>query len=89
MRNKSIIIYELEAVKESFIEKCGAHPICIDEAIEIVRKYKELEEGYPLIQSSSDWNNYYVCSECRKPIDGFDSYCRHCGAVMIKRRSEK
>lgn len=26
--------------------------------------------------------HYYVCSICGKPGDGFDNYCRSCGALM-------
>ena len=28
-----------------------------------------------------------ICSECRKPIDPFDKFCRHCGA-KIKENNE-
>lgn len=26
--------------------------------------------------------HYYTCSVCGKPGDGFDNYCRNCGALM-------
>lgn len=26
--------------------------------------------------------HYYICSVCGKPGDGFDIYCRSCGALM-------
>lgn len=26
--------------------------------------------------------HYYTCSVCGKPGDGFDNYCRSCGALM-------
>ena len=26
---------------------------------------------------------WYVCDQCRKPIDAEDKYCKHCGARMV------
>ena len=25
---------------------------------------------------------WYVCSECNRSVDGWDLYCRHCGAKL-------
>lgn len=38
--------------------------------------------GKPIIRTSGDMSNYYICSECHKPIDGWDLFCKHCGADM-------
>lgn len=31
---------------------------------------------------AGETTHYYICSICGKPGDGFDNYCRGCGALM-------
>lgn len=31
---------------------------------------------------AGDTTHYYICSVCGEPGDGFDNYCRSCGAKM-------
>ena len=35
-----------------------------------------------IVTSDDDMSNYYICPCCRKPIDVWDRYCKHCGAKM-------
>jgi len=35
-----------------------------------------------IIQSTGDMTNYFICSRCHKAGDGWDSFCRRCGAQM-------
>lgn len=42
----------------------------------------ERPTGKPVIVTCDDMSNYYICPCCRKPIDGWDRYCKHCGAEM-------
>lgn len=32
--------------------------------------------------SQGGGTHWVVCSNCEKPIDWDDTYCRHCGAIM-------
>ncbi len=38
--------------------------------------------GKPIIRLGDDMSSYYICSECHKPIDSWDLFCKHCGARM-------
>ena len=49
------------------------------------KEEKETDErptGKPCIVISEDMGNYCICPCCRKPIDRWDRYCKHCGAEM-------
>ena len=40
-------------------------------------------KGKPIIRTNGyDMSNYYICSECHYSIDGWDKFCRNCGADM-------
>ena len=41
--------------------------------------------GKPIIRTNGDMSNYYICSECHYSIDGWDKFCRNCGASMDMR----
>ena len=43
---------------------------------------EERPTGKPCIVISEDMGNYCICPCCRKPIDRWDRYCKHCGAEM-------
>ena len=47
-----------------------------------LRVEEEGSTGKAIIRSNGDMSNYYICSECHKAIDGWDEFCRHCGARM-------
>lgn len=38
--------------------------------------------GKPLIRTNGDMSNYYICSECHYSIDGWDKFCKNCGADL-------
>ena len=38
--------------------------------------------GKAIIRTNGDMSNYYIYSECHKPIDGWDMFCKNCGADM-------
>lgn len=45
--------------------------------------------GHIIIKSSGMFQptTWAICSKCRRPIDPWDKYCRHCG-VKIKENNE-
>ena len=58
-------------------------------SLEILAKENEEEyappkrsTGKPVIVTCEDMSNYCICPCCRKPIDVWDNYCKHCGAEM-------
>jgi hypothetical protein len=76
--NNDQIIRELEIVKDSFISESGASPVCIDEAIRVIR-----EE----VRSHGKWIVSWSCFECpycgKRITRGNDvNYCPNCGAKM-------
>lgn len=46
------------------------------------KKKYERPTGKPVIVTCDDMSNYCICPCCRKPIDRWDRYCKHCGAEM-------
>lgn len=52
------------------------------ERIEVIKPRDEMcyPEVAPNDQSVSKW---YRCSNCKKPIDINDNYCRYCGLELI------
>ena len=46
-------------------------------------------QGKAIIRTNGDMSNYYICSECHKPIDGWDKFCRNCGADLGGTNNEK
>ena len=50
---------------------------------------EDMEEIAPVIHahkvrahSQGGGTHWVVCSNCEKPIDWQDAYCKHCGAIM-------
>ena len=54
------------------------------ETIKLVRNSCKSERptGKPLIRTNGDMSNYYICSECHYSIDGWDKFCKNCGADL-------
>ena len=53
-----------------------------DKGYAAARQKYERPHGKPLIRTNGDMSNYYICSECHYSIDGWDTFCRNCGADM-------
>ena len=43
-------------------------------------EYAPVKHGKWIVAGNT--THYYICSICGKPGDGFDNYCRSCGAKM-------
>lgn len=54
-------------------------------AVEIERDYVPKSECK--FQDSEFWNNWGTCSLCKGDIYFADSYCKHCGARIMKEDS--
>ena len=82
--------YCIELIKSTGIEWLDERDIpMLNMAIEALSKMKTGR-----VETASDGNPlrptvWAVCSECKKPIDLWDNYCRSCGAKMEGERHDE
>ena len=67
---------------------CLTCPHISEEDRELVKKAVSAEKtGKRIVDMEIDFlgekTMWYVCDQCRKPIDAEDKYCKHCGAKMV------
>ena len=60
------------------------YPIDYAAAFDVAIKALERQEQTTAVIEGGGPTWWFVCEECRGPIDPYDKYCKHCGRTVVR-----